>query len=1214
MPTYERIEQLPDFPAIQQIQSALWRKGESRGAAVLVGAGFSRNAVLPAPNSPKPPLWTDFYRIMATRLYPSGNAPFDPLRLAEEYKAALGPAAVESLISELVRDGEWVPGELHSKLVSLPWADILTTNWDTLLERAALTSDQQTYETVRTVTDIAHARSPRIVKLHGSLPSNRPFIFTEEDYRTFPRQFAPFVNLVQQIFLENELCLIGFSGDDPNFLQWSGWVRDELGAAARRIYLVGVLNLSPSRRKLLEARFVSPVDLALLVEGEEGQEKHSKASARFLEFLINSKPKPASEWLSDASSILFQRPLAVMFPFAPATESETRSLVASFTDLARIWRAEREAYPGWLVCPESDRERIRLDSSHVEMGLKRASEQLDVQVLYEALWRLDLAFLPSSPWLCKILSKAVEESTSGLDARQEREIAAILLRTAREECDRASFDHWLAFLHKSGDSDEDALSTAAYESCLWGRDHLDYDSVATLVPNVKGDDPAWKIKAASLYYELGESETATNLVVEALRQARARYFRDRRSIWNISRLAWALFLLRANASPSRQLRDAEQMIASKEWPDYVTKNKCLPWDELDALDRKINEAFRTITEADRNESRRFDAGSYTTTMIFSSSLGSARYDTARLADTVGLPAEMPTEGFTADVMRSRLSQMLELSEGYGQHDLLRTIRVLGGQSDKLLEKTFGRIEVAKIPENIAEAVIDALWRAIEFERGRFVSSSARVSSPFSNFRIERLRIFIEVLSRLVVRLTGERAVATFRKATSLVGAAEWRRQFRLFGSFKNFLDRSFSAVSPTDRGSVLLDIVNLPLPDERGIQGESRVKGATPADEWPEMMLPPIVGRSSDQAAFASRIAVLISKVRTGDGLTRERAAIRLAYLYGVGTLTADEAKSFGEAIWSIPEFQSDVFRQIALRPRVVFDLPGSNKAELTALFRSSVLERTWEGLSVESLGAIADAATIRDGSRAFALTPHEAIKLFDLIVGWQSSAFGVIGFDGSRMKEFLGRALADAVLPLVELETLGSERIDRLLDKNEKGRTADYMIVSLPHIVRLDRAREKKVVEQILKAASSRQAETVVSGLVAIQRWRLLSQSGALDKVPPELRQMVVTIVAAARDAWLSSALNLAGEFAEDQELDDGDKRELTNALDRLWGESSYGIWDTRDPRTVTITLIRAGCVRLAEKLRNAGVKAEPITSWIDSAKGDPVPEVRYALSRSGE
>src|SRR5947207_7966903 len=129
------LQELADFPAIQQIQAALWETADIRGAAVFVGAGFSRNAILPAPDSPKPPLWTDFSQAMRKALYPGSeeeNASSDPLRLAEEYKAVLGPAALYGLIHDLVRDTEWRPGPLHARLIDLPWTDILTTNWDTL--------------------------------------------------------------------------------------------------------------------------------------------------------------------------------------------------------------------------------------------------------------------------------------------------------------------------------------------------------------------------------------------------------------------------------------------------------------------------------------------------------------------------------------------------------------------------------------------------------------------------------------------------------------------------------------------------------------------------------------------------------------------------------------------------------------------------------------------------------------------------------------------------------------------------------------------------------------------------------------------------------------------------------------------------------------------------------------------------------------------------
>lgn len=95
------VSDLPDFPAIQRIKEALWQTGDVRGAAVMVGAGFSRLANLNAATTPPPPLWRDFSNRMVSQLYPNGGAPSDPLRLAQEYKAALGEPALDGLIRSL---------------------------------------------------------------------------------------------------------------------------------------------------------------------------------------------------------------------------------------------------------------------------------------------------------------------------------------------------------------------------------------------------------------------------------------------------------------------------------------------------------------------------------------------------------------------------------------------------------------------------------------------------------------------------------------------------------------------------------------------------------------------------------------------------------------------------------------------------------------------------------------------------------------------------------------------------------------------------------------------------------------------------------------------------------------------------------------------------------------------------------------------------------
>jgi hypothetical protein len=216
------INETLDFPALQQLARALWGEGTTRGAAVLVGAGFSKNAERSGADTREPPLWNDLANEMAAQLYSClSDAPADPLRLAEEYRTYFGQAALDEFIRIHVPDEAWRPGALHKALLSLPWSEILSTNWDTLLERASREVNEFQYDFVRSTTDIAHARPPRIVKLHGSIGTSDHFIVAEEDYRTYRVKYAAFVNFAREVFLENELCLIGFSADDPNFLQCS---------------------------------------------------------------------------------------------------------------------------------------------------------------------------------------------------------------------------------------------------------------------------------------------------------------------------------------------------------------------------------------------------------------------------------------------------------------------------------------------------------------------------------------------------------------------------------------------------------------------------------------------------------------------------------------------------------------------------------------------------------------------------------------------------------------------------------------------------------------------------------------------------------------------------------------------------------------------------------------------------------------------------------
>ncbi len=200
----------------------------------MVGAGMSRNAIALRPDHPPMPLWGDLAAAMAAEVWPESpkRRSVDSLLLAEYFERLHKRTALDDFLRRQVRDTEFLPGRLHVLLMALPWADVFTTNYDTLLERACHQVLERRYAIVVNQSDLSNARQPRIVKLNGSFPSHRPLIITQEDFRTYPTKFAAFVNTVQQAIMETAVCMIGFSGDDPNFQAWTGWVRDNLGTAA----------------------------------------------------------------------------------------------------------------------------------------------------------------------------------------------------------------------------------------------------------------------------------------------------------------------------------------------------------------------------------------------------------------------------------------------------------------------------------------------------------------------------------------------------------------------------------------------------------------------------------------------------------------------------------------------------------------------------------------------------------------------------------------------------------------------------------------------------------------------------------------------------------------------------------------------------------------------------------------------------------------------
>lgn len=300
----------------------------------MVGAGFSKNAEKLSATDKIFLSWNELSDEFFSLIYGDANNKktyCSSLRLAQEVETVLGRPKLETILKEAIPDLDYGPSELHKNLMELPWVDVFTTNYDTLLERAADTVTSRRYNVVVSQEDLINSNdAPRIIKLHGSFPSNRPFIITEEDYRTYPYKFAAFVNTVQQALLENVFCMVGFSCEDSNFVKWIGWIHDNLGkSSSHKIYMISVMHVSEARTKLLSEQNIIVVDLEELYPS-------AKLPNRIQNFLNDIKTEVdqnnfKGEW----------------FRF----DNIYKKISSNIYSETNVLRELNTSYPGWIFLP-----------------------------------------------------------------------------------------------------------------------------------------------------------------------------------------------------------------------------------------------------------------------------------------------------------------------------------------------------------------------------------------------------------------------------------------------------------------------------------------------------------------------------------------------------------------------------------------------------------------------------------------------------------------------------------------------------------------------------------------------------------------------------------------------------------------------------------------------------------------------------------------------
>ena len=224
----------------------------------MVGAGFSRNAVVP--KGRQMPVWSDLGDTLGAEL--GDYSPSSPLDAISAYEHEFERPKLVERLSELLLVHEALPGEAHKAFCSIPFDLVCTTNFDFLLERE--------YEQLsRPCTPLVNedqlsinlkGTGPSLLKLHADIHHPTRMVLTESDYDCFLNSYPLIATFLANLLITRTAVLIGYSLDDPDFRQVWQVVADRLGRSRRAAYTIGV-GVKPTVVSRFERRGVRVINL-----------------------------------------------------------------------------------------------------------------------------------------------------------------------------------------------------------------------------------------------------------------------------------------------------------------------------------------------------------------------------------------------------------------------------------------------------------------------------------------------------------------------------------------------------------------------------------------------------------------------------------------------------------------------------------------------------------------------------------------------------------------------------------------------------------------------------------------------------------------------------------------------------------------------------------------------------------------------------------------
>ena len=203
---------------------------QNKALSFFVGAGVS--ALSGAPT------WKDLINAICEKLGRKQKDEYSSdeyLQIPQMYYYSLGENKEEyfKFVEAQLHSTDLLPNTVHREMLNLNPVSFITTNYDTLLEDAAV-QYCQSFKVVSRDEDVPTIFGDRfILKLHGDF-KNKNFVLKEEDYLNYSENFKLIETLVKSIFSTNTVVFIGYGLNDYNIKLILNWTKTLLKGSFRK--------------------------------------------------------------------------------------------------------------------------------------------------------------------------------------------------------------------------------------------------------------------------------------------------------------------------------------------------------------------------------------------------------------------------------------------------------------------------------------------------------------------------------------------------------------------------------------------------------------------------------------------------------------------------------------------------------------------------------------------------------------------------------------------------------------------------------------------------------------------------------------------------------------------------------------------------------------------------------------------------------------------